>query len=355
MQKLDRYVTRFYLSSWLVSVVFFIGLYGVYDFFQHVDDLVDELRSDRLGLASIGQLYLYQLPGMLLRVAPFLLVASALTTVMRLQRHNEFMAMVMIGLSPRRVARPVVLLSAVFVLLLVLIQELAAPAVSVQRDELVASMLETDGRWTIDRVSMRDAAGRLVTAIEYDVGTRTADRLNVSWHAPDGSDVFVSGEFARHDPGAGGWRLENGQRTTRSPVTGRETNETAELVLTDIEPDVLMAGSRHPFDLSYSQLLDLSQRYPSSGRYRLLRHYHVTFPLSLMLLVLLALRFALKPDPSRRLAGMGASLGLCLGFMILDAATQELAAEGTLTPVLAAWLPVILGGSLVAVLSPPEG
>lgn len=355
IERLDRYVARTYASSWLVSCVFFVGLFGVYDFFQNVDDLLDEMRNESQGLGAVGLLYLYQLPIMLARVAPFMLVAAALTTIMRLQRHNEFLAMVMTGRSPQRVARPIVVATALFVLGLVVVQEFAAPAVSELRDELRASLLETDGEWTIDRISMRDSQGRLVTAVEYEVGTRTAERLNVNWVNETGDDVSVTGEHARYDPGAGGWRLVNGSITVRRVDTGARDVDAATFVETDVNPDALMASERHAFDMSYAELLDLSRRYPTSRRYRLWRHYHVTFPLALVLVTLLALRFSLKPDPSRRLHGLGASLGVCLGFQGVDAAVQQLGSAGTLAPVLAAWLPVILAGSLLVVLAEPSG
>lgn len=352
VQRLDRYVGRLYLSSWIVSAVFFVGLYGVYDFFQHVDDLLDELRDDEMGLAAVGALYAYQLPAMVVRVAPFLLVTAALVTLMRLQRHNEFTAMVMTGRSPQRVVRPVLALSAVFVALLAAMQETVAPAVSEERDRMMADMLETDRAWTIPRITLRDADGRLVTATDYEVGTRTVGRLNVSASDGQGSDVLVTGEQARWDDERGGWRLQRGTRTTRSVATGAQRVADEEFVLTDADPAALMASSRDPFDLSYAQLLDLSRRYPASPRWRLLRHYHLTFPLTLLLLVALALRFVLKPEPGRRLAGLGSALLAVLGLLVLDRAMQQLGADGGLQPALAAWIPVIVGGSLVVVLAP---
>lgn len=355
IQRLDRYVSRYYASSWAVSLVFFVGLFGVYDFFQHVDDLVDELRNDAFGIGAVGLLYLYQVPVMVGQVAPFLLVTAALITVMRMQRHNEFTAMVMLGRAPARVARPVLVLSAVFVVGLVCVREFVGPAVSVRRDALMASFLQSDGRWTLDPISMRDADGRLVTAIEYEVGSRTVGRLNVSFHDADGNDVFVTGENARYDEGSHGWRLERGASTLRAMSSGAERSAEAAFVATDVDPDALMAGSRPPFDMSYPQLLDLSRRYPASRKWRLLRHHHVTSPLALVLLVMLALRFVLKPDPARRLAGLGASLMACLAYMVLDQAMRSLGNDGTLPPVLAAWMPVIVLGSLVSVLGPPEG
>ncbi len=104
--RLDLYVARYFISSGLVSLVFFLGLFSVYDFFAHVDDLMESRGVNDASFLLVGRLYLLQTPGILLKVAPFIVVMAALVAVMRLQRHNEFMAMVMTGRSPRRILRP---------------------------------------------------------------------------------------------------------------------------------------------------------------------------------------------------------------------------------------------------------
>ncbi len=58
-------------------------------------------------------------------------------------------------------------------------------------------------------------------------------------------------------------------------------------------------------------------------------------------------------DPAqarRAVVGMGYSMALCLGFMVLDTTARSLGVRGILPwPVVAAWLPVIVAGSLVVV------
>ena len=83
---------------------------------------------------------------------------------------------------------------------------------------------------------------------------------------------------------------------------------------------------------------------------RLLRHYHVTYPLSILFLVYLTLPFVLRHDPASRLRGLGIAIMICLGLKILDATVWDLGSRGFLQPVLAAWIPVIVSGSLVTVL-----
>ena len=58
----------------------------------------------------------------------------------------------------------------------------------------------------------------------------------------------------------------------------------------------------------------------------------------------------LKQQPRNNLFGVGISMLLCLGFLIVTATTRDLGNRGFISPVLAAWLPVIVAGSLGVVL-----
>ena len=52
--RLDRYVAGIYLSCWVLAVVFFLGLFGVMDFFRNVGDLLDHARSTAAERPSSG-------------------------------------------------------------------------------------------------------------------------------------------------------------------------------------------------------------------------------------------------------------------------------------------------------------
>jgi len=348
--RLDRYVARYFLTSWAVSAVFFIGLYGVYDLFAHFDDLLEGLEAAELGALDVARMYLYQMPTICVQVSPFVMVVAALVTMLRLQRHNEFMAMILTGRSTRRVIRPVLVLTAVLMLGLVWVQEVWAPSVALQRDELRWSLLEKGKERVVNDIKLRDADGRLFVAHQYKVNSQVIGRLNVSFEDRYGRNVFVTGASATWDPTGSGWRIQDGRTEIRRPSDEAVIEEEAFFVQTDIRPEELLAESREPFDLSYAEVLGLSERYPGSRRYRLLRHYHVTFPLSVLLLVLLAVPFVIRLEPSRRMRGLGISILICMGFLIMDASLRDFGSRGFVQPVLAAWLPVIVAGSLATVL-----
>jgi len=351
--RLDRYVARMFVSSWFVSCVFFIGLYSVYVVFSNVDALVKDVDQSEVEFGAILRMYLLSAPSMITRMTPFLMVVAVLITVMRLQRHNELAAMVMVGRSPRRVVRPVIALTGVFLIGLVLMQEFVAPKVALERERLMAQLVDHQETWVIAQTVARDPTGRMFIAIDYNVERQTIRKLSVSYTDERGNDVTVSGSDATWAGSTSGWRLSEGTISVRSPG-GETVEEPAAFVGRSIRPQDLLVEHLEPFDMSYAMLLDLARRYPSHTRFRMLRHYHVTFPLAVLMLVFLALQFVLQRDPALRMRGLGMSILSCLGFLMLDAAMLSLGTGGSLPPVLAAWLPVIVAGSLVVVLYDSE-
>lgn len=347
--RLDRYVGRIFIMSWVVSVVFFVGLFGVYDVFANIDELMDQAGDGArsMGVSDVLELYLYQMPGILLKVAPFVMVMAALVAVLRLQRHNEFMAMVLTGRSPRRVLRPVVALTVLFVGVLVVVQERVAPAVAAARDELRAALIEGGKERLVD-LQTKDSEGKLFVARGYNATSKVIGLLNVSY-SDAGRDVVITGENAIWHEASGGWLLENGRSVvTRAGQPAAEGN--APFVRTDLRPEDLMVGLLGEFDLPYERILERSERYPLKRSYRMLRHYHVTFPVSVLLLVLLVLPFVVRGSPQARMRGLGLAVLSSLAFFVLDTGARQMGTDGQLQPVVAAWLPVILLGSVIVVM-----
>lgn len=348
--KLDRYVARMFFTSWLVSAVFFVGLFGIVDFFSNVEQLLHSVKHADVGLATIGRFYLLKAPGILVAVAPFIMLIAALFTVLRLQRHNELMAMQLTGRRSLRVLSPVFGMTVLFMGLIVWVQEVAAPRLSVEREQLEARLIQGYEDWVIDHILMKDARGWLMTVRNYRVATETIGHLDVSGRDASGNNRRIEGEQATWDGASGGWRLTNGRTETRARGAAAPEISEAAFFPTDIRPEDLLVDYREPFDLSYREVLERSERYPNAASFRLLRHYHITYPLSVLMLVVLGVPFVLRRQPKNSLVGLGISLLLCLTFLIVDLVVRDLGNRGFLQPVLAAWVPVILAGSLGVVL-----
>jgi len=351
ISRLDRYVARMYLSSWLVSIVFFLGLFSVISFFGNVEDLLKHSDKGGVTVAVVARFYAYRLPTIMVQVSPFVMLMAALFTVMRLQRHNELMAMLMVGRSARRIVAPILLLTVVFIAGQVWMQESVAPRCALEAKKLDAQVNDGRKEWVIDKITLKDASGYLLSVRNFHVNSGVIEEFNVSGRDGQGRNVSIAGHDAVFDPEARGWRLFDGVVETRElGVEGEPLTAPAPFFATDVRPEDLLDSRLQPFDLSYSDVLERSERYPLSPNYRMLRHYHVTFPLSVMLLVLLGLPFVLKRQARNNLFGVGVSILLCMVFLVVDATVRDLGARGFLAPVLAAWVPVIVAGSFAVVL-----
>jgi len=352
--RLDRYVARVFLSSWLVSFVFFVGLFGIFDFFAKLEDFLEHTEGVEGQLALIARFYAYAAPGIFLMVAPFVMVMAAVFSVTRLTRHNELLAMVMTGRSARRVLMPVFALSAVMVGLVVLVQEVLAPRLADERDYYRTVLLEDRDDWVVPSIEIKDDSGRLLVFQDYNIESSVAGTITCSFIDDAGFNNNIEGRGGRWqpgEPGAEGWRLQSGQLTRLDmDAGGPAVAEEIAFLATDVGPDDLRSSERPPFDLSMAQVVELSERYPLNKRYRLLRHYHVTFPISVFLLVVLGVPFLLRSESHSVVIGVALSFGLCIGFLVLDMAMRDLGSRGFLPPTLAAWLPVVLAGSFGVVL-----
>jgi lipopolysaccharide export system permease protein len=351
IQRLDRYVARVFLSSWVVSVVLFMGLFGVVNFFSNIGDLVEHVDSVGEGIGLIARLYAYKSPSIFVQVAPFVMLMSALFTLLRLQRHNEFMAMVLTGRRSARILVPIFVMTALCMGIVVVAQEQIVPEFSMQREQLEARIDRGGEEWVIPRITMKDANDWVINFRGFHVEAGRVEKLHASGRDALGRNAMTYGENAVFDVAAGGWRLGDGRREVRDADSAKPSIVVeASFFQTDIGPQDLLVDYREPFDLNYAEVLDRSERYPHSPSYRLLRHYHITYPLSIMLLVVLGVPFVLKRRARSNLLGVGLSILLCLAYLIVDMVARDMGNRGFLSPVIAAWFPVILAGSLGLVL-----
>jgi lipopolysaccharide export system permease protein len=351
IQRLDRYVARVFLSSWVVSVVLFMGLFGVVNFFSNIGDLVEHVDSVGEGIGLIARLYAYKSPSIFVQVAPFVMLMSALFTLLRLQRHNEFMAMVLTGRRSARILVPIFVMTALCMGIVVVAQEQIVPEFSMQREQLEARIDRGGEEWVIPRITMKDANDWVINFRGFHVEAGRVEKLHASGRDALGRNAMTYGENAVFDIAAGGWRLGDGRREVRDADSAKPSIVVeASFFQTDIGPQDLLVDYREPFDLNYAEVLDRSERYPHSPSYRLLRHYHITYPLSIMLLVVLGVPFVLKRRARSNLLGVGLSILLCLAYLIVDMVARDMGNRGFLSPVIAAWFPVILAGSLGVVL-----
>ena len=112
--------------------------------------------------------------------------------------------------------------------------------------------------------------------------------------------------------------------------------------------DILLAikGRDKPLELSFSEIDSLLRAEPNDRGYLTLLQYSITFPIANLLLLLVSLPLLLGRERGHQLEGLVGGFLMCVVYFAVDFVCRALGMEGTLSPLVSSWLPVLLFGSL---------
>lgn len=343
MQKLDRYVSSCFISSYGICLLFFLGMFVLIDLFSKSDDLFANASAiEAKGYAMsmlLAQFYGLRLPFIFLQVAPFVTVMAAMFAITRLRRSNELVPMINAGRSLFRILAPIYIFSILLAVFMGLVQQYVAPGLADQRWKLDKLLFSGKDRRVISGNYPLDNQ-RWVHVQDYDV-----DAQRIAWF--DVTDVLsdepsLTGSNAR-------WDAEKGLFVYDVLGPKGKVVKTNQPLPVNIDPSIIESQQREPFDLSYSQAQYLFDR-TGLSKWKVLLHYHLTFPLSNLLLLLLGLPFVLQLGSRSLLLGMVIAILICGVYFAVDAVMRNMGDKEVLHPVLAAWFGIILFGSFGVVM-----
>lgn len=352
----DRYVARLYAASYLTAFLIVVGLFLILDLSTNLDEYVKPGAdgSSPPGLLVV-RYYLLHVPFLYLQVAPFVALVAGLFSVSRLLRDNELVAALGAGVSAQRVLAPVLLGGALLAAGMFALRQWSAESLSFERDLVRDRLVERRAIPEYENVWFKDRAGSTVSLgklrlVDGGAGAEVEELWALV--STGGTWVSLRAQGASWDARAGEWRLVGGERKVVSTFEQR-TESLERLVEVRFTPhDAWLAqrGREAPLDLSFDQARELAERDPDNAQFQTLLHYHLTFPLANLVLLLVGLPFLLQFERSRGLEGVVVGFLLCIFYYGADFVFRSLGMEGQLSPLLACWLPLLFFGSLGVVL-----
>jgi lipopolysaccharide export system permease protein len=322
----------------------------VFETLQHVSDYVrvgNKLGLTTLQLASwVGRYHLLNLPFLYVNVAPFVTVIAVMFAVSRLMTQNEIVPMIFTGRSMLRVLRPALLTAVGSAVAMGGLWELVLPRLVETRDHL-QSLIETgEAKGSVDDLVLRPPGEgrRYLFVTRYFPAEARMERLLLYDRSADRDELLVTATEGKWDAARGDWVLAGGKEQR-----GRRGQSRDWLGLPEVTPDLLARASkssRETSDLSYSELLDMRVLKPGRQDYVISFHRHFTFPLANLVLLLLALPFAVNFERGRRIERVIFAIGVCAVYLVFDLACQNAGFRGWLHPLVSAWLPTLVFGSV---------
>lgn len=354
MRLLDRLLIYSYVKAYLFCLLSLLSLYVIVDLFTNVEDFAGKDTGLSVFLYRVGIYYGYRIPQIFDRLCEALALLAAMFTVAWMQRNNELLPLLSAGISTRRVILPVLWAGGAVLTLGVFNQELLIPRISpyltLSRDDPDGNHeVPVQGAYEPNGIHVEGAlAYRRESKVLKFFVTVPESIANSLFHLRADEAYYVP---KSDKPLSGGWLLVNAQPDTvefNNPKIlemldkGKFFLHTEEVTL-----EALTRNKRNWYNVLPTTQLIRELCRPDSQRLAamaVLFHMRLTRPILGLLLVCLGLSVILFDQNRNIFISAGMCLILCAIFFIVCFACKHCGDQGFLSPVLAAWLPVLLFG-----------
>ncbi len=349
---LGRHLRREFLRTFALTMLAFVAIYVIADFFDRFDDFLKHDAS----VADIARSFLFKIPMIVTQITPIAVLAGGLVGLGLLARNNEFVALRACGVSIWQVLAPLVLLAAVIGVGVFIWNETVVPASARQwhqvwnrdiKKKKAASVFTGREVWfhgragfyNVNRVAMRRQALLGITVYQLGPDFRPVRMVQAASAVWDGHRWELIGPRTR-EFGPDGVREFDGE------PAGFELPETLEdFRILSVEPE------EFSYRMLRRQIHGLQAKGVDASESWVDLHLKLALPAASIILMLVAVPLASRGTRVSSLPA-AAGLGFALGFsyFIVLAFARALGQTGTLPAVVAAWAANAVFGLIAAYL-----
>jgi LPS export ABC transporter permease LptG len=337
---LDRYLIREFLTFTGIGLSVAAALYVIVD----LGETLNRFLRIKPPLGYIFEHFLYRLPAALHQGLPVVMLVATIFLFLSLSRFHELTAMKAAGISLYRVSAPVLLMGLSVAVSALLFQELFLPRLNELGEE-------------VDRVKIRGQLPRHLQSRQR-LWVRSADSrfYRIELLSPQTSDLYgvtileIDRQFRLRNRldarqahwTEAGWELREGafrEIETAGTVQTVPFNFTALELTEDI--DEFTRIHKDVESMSYWELREYVARLEAAGfrakKYLVALYSKLSFPLVNLVMVLVAIPFALQSPRGGRLFGVGLAIAIMAGYLVVHYVALAFARADLLPPFLAAW------------------
>ncbi|MBW7898367.1 Lipopolysaccharide export system permease protein LptG [Candidatus Brocadiaceae bacterium B188] len=344
--RLDNYILKAFIPTFFMCLLIISGIYIVADLLQKLGEFVD-MGSDALSTGM--RYYMYLFPVIVFQFFPAITLIAVGIVLVKLSRNREILAMQVAGISLYRILVPIFIVTAFLSFASFGDQEWIIPRFA----ERLETLRQTSFDDNISRNLLLDDKenGTLVRIWRYNKKTQTMQSVFILGRYENKRKKFTINADEGRWIGNNTWLLSkvtkhiyNEQGKWVAPIAQMDTLE----FKSSITPTVLGEIKLDPSLLSFEQLKELCKNEPNNPRNRVLFHSRIAYTLTHFVLLLLGIPLVIGFDRlSRNLfLRVGLCVFVCGVFYALSFVCTSLCNMGAIHPILAAWLPHIMFGSV---------
>jgi lipopolysaccharide export system permease protein len=366
MRLLDQYISRKFLFNLIFALAAFASIFITVDLVEALSDYIDK----KVPAMVIASYYFYYLPYIVVLTMPVAMLLASMFSVGQLSKYNEITAMKAAGQSLYRILLPLLAIAFLASGLMIIFAEKVVPVANQRKIEIKYHYIERVPQNLPARLSnlyfqesvgqnAADQNGKTANAVGsqvrrvfigyYDEATKTAQKISIQNY--DG--VFIveridALQMRWKEPGdgqqSGVWEILHGyrRRFEGERETAASRFDTLAMPELSFTPKVLTKVQKDPEEMSYGELQKFIDEVARNGgnpeRWLVDLYLKISFPLANFIIVLFGAPLAASKVRSSGAVGVALSLVICFLYFGTVKTSQSMGQNGTLDPLLAAWL-----------------
>lgn len=338
MRIVDRYAAREFAGPFLAATAGFTVMLLSSLLFELTDLIVDK----KMPVETVARMLMYRVPGVVVVTLPIAALFATLLSLGRLCKDSEVTVLLGTGTPFRRLAVPILILSALVSLSAYVLNEWIVPESNHRAETLFRQALFRDPLPTVEQgVFFRGAEGRVFYVGEVDRRNRTMKHIMIYQTKPGPYPEMITAARGRYEDRV--WFLEDGIRK-KLDEEGYTVEDSgfAYLEFPMAENfEVYLGNQRTTSEMTRRELAEHIRLFKRSGldvkRFEVEYHMKASLPMAGLLWALVGAPLALRSNRGGRFFGVVVSIVLALVYFVLSSLFRSLGGNGIVDPLVAGW------------------
>ena len=347
MKILQRHILMEFGKVLFITVLSLAFLLLIIDIVENSDKLIEH----SVPLKAAARFYIFKVPSMVNEIFPMAVLLSVLLSLGLLNRHGEITAIKASGIGLARILYPLVMAGLVISATVMVMNETITLWANRSVDSIEKKYLRQKEALHLGREGAWLASGNAIYNIKnVDIKRKTLQGISVyEFIRPFALEKRISADSARFkDQGQGqGWVADS---VTVTQVTGMAVEKAVvrDFVFTALKgPEEFSDFERSYKKMGWIELGNYIRALKKEGydtsRYRVELYSKISYPFVNLIMVLVAIPFALKTGRGSGIsAGIGISIMISVGYWVIFGFARSLGQAGILPPLLSAFFPDIV-------------
>lgn len=347
MKKLDIYIIKKFLGTFFFSILLIITISMVFDFSEKVDDFIERKAPWE---AIVFDYYLNFIPYFANLFSPLFIFISVIFFTSKLASNTEIISILASGISFRRLLFPYFISATFLAILSFYLNNFLIPDANKSRLEFTYKYVKNPYRNTDKNIHVQLDKESYMYMESYNATNDIGYKFSLEKFDEEGNLTYkLIADYVRWDSLINKWSIQNYFERT---ISGFEENIKTGMVKDtslNILPKAFKTRKSEVEAYDYNELNTAIAEEKFKGSkmavyYEIEKYERMAFPFASFILTLMGVSIA-----SRKVRGgigihIGAGIGLSFTYILFMQVSQTFATNGSLSPLLAAWIPNIIYG-----------